>query len=88
MARERARVGSTPPHSHLLLLKDLTKVRAVGPDPAPSLALGAPASPVAPGPAGGCRVGSTQRRALPRRCTGAGRLRRWTGSALPSPLGR
>ncbi|NXW61981.1 ABCA1 protein, partial [Eurystomus gularis] len=26
VARERARVGSTPPHSHLLLLKDLTKV--------------------------------------------------------------
>ncbi|XP_075380013.1 phospholipid-transporting ATPase ABCA7 [Mycteria americana] len=26
VARERARVGSTPPHGHLLLLKDLTKV--------------------------------------------------------------
>ncbi|XP_040445068.1 phospholipid-transporting ATPase ABCA7 isoform X1 [Falco naumanni] len=26
VARERARVGNTPPHSHLLLLKDLTKV--------------------------------------------------------------
>ncbi|XP_030087361.2 phospholipid-transporting ATPase ABCA7 [Serinus canaria] len=26
VARERARVGSIPPHSHLLLLKDLTKV--------------------------------------------------------------
>ncbi|KAM6396101.1 phospholipid-transporting ATPase ABCA7 [Rhynochetos jubatus] len=26
VARERARVGSSPPHSHLLLLKDLTKV--------------------------------------------------------------
>lgn len=40
VARERARVGSTPPQGHLLLLKDLTKVRAVGPDPAPSLAVG------------------------------------------------
>lgn len=40
VARERARVGSTAPHGHLLLLKDLTKVRVVGLDPALSLAVG------------------------------------------------
>lgn len=30
VARERARVGSIPPHGHLLLLKDLTKVGVWG----------------------------------------------------------
>ncbi|XP_042650742.1 phospholipid-transporting ATPase ABCA7 isoform X2 [Tyto alba] len=34
VARERARVGSTPPHDHLLLLKDLTKVYRRGKAPA------------------------------------------------------
>jgi len=39
VARERVKVGSTPPQSHLLLLKDLTKVRH-GAGAAPSLAAG------------------------------------------------
>ncbi|XP_075300324.1 phospholipid-transporting ATPase ABCA7 isoform X3 [Opisthocomus hoazin] len=34
VARERAKVGSTPPQSHLLLLKDLTKVYRRGKAPA------------------------------------------------------
>lgn len=94
VAQERVRVGSSPRHGDVLLLKDLTKVRGRG-WTLPVPRCGAGASPGAPGPAGGT-VGRVPWAGdavpcgdpLAHRCTSTGGLQRWTGCAWPSRPGR